>query len=432
MSAEEIDARVLGKFKCSAYGVVNRQLTNTERWISFWVLFIFGFVCVYQWSSPAPILPNVASAYGMDAASMGWIMSIFNLAGIIVAYPSAWIMRNVGTKASILITAVLSIVGSIAAMLATDGASILAARALQGCAFGLISVIGPNIMPRLFPSNKLGLVMGIWSQWVCPGIALAALTGPALFVSFGAKSIFVLSLILQIITTLLVVFLVKMPAVPENVLEIRNMGVSEKNGSPMTGVKSYAVSAFLVGFCFLAWCTVYPTFNSFYPTFAQETKGMAMDVAALTTLVAALVTVPTGIIFGIIADKIRQRKRMLVIGYICLMFVYGTFLWDNSPSQVSAWISIVFLGGVCAGLIPTMTRAIIPILAVEPAKTDYALTGMALVTNIGGFLAAFFGTIAAGTSYLYAARIFCLPMIAVATVLIIVFVKNDHKISTKE
>lgn len=425
MSTTDSSGRVLGKFKCSAYGVAERQLTNTERWVCFWALFVFGFACVYQWNSPAPILGSLAEEFGMDAASMGWLMSIFNLAGIIVAYPGAWIMRNVGIKTSILITAVLSIIGSVAALAATDAATILAARALQGCAFGLISVIGPNIMPRLFPAGKLGLVMGIWSQWVCPGIALAAITGPMLLGAYGPKSIFVLSLALQVVTTLLVIAFVKMPAVPENVLSIQNAEKADEIGNKTA---SYAGAAFLVGFCFLAWCTVYPTFNTYYPTFAQEVKGMPIDIAALTTLVAALVTVPTGIVFGIIADRIKQRKWMLVIGYFCLMFVYGTVLWANDPSQMSAWVSIVFLGGICAGLIPTMTRAIIPILAVDPTKTDYALTGMAFVTNVGGFLAAFFGTIAAGSSYLFAARVFCLPLIAVATILIIVFVKNDHSL----
>lgn len=368
----------------------------------------------------------------MDAASMGWLMSIFNLAGILVAYPGAWVMRNVGTKTSILITAILSILGSLGAMMATDPATILASRALQGCAFGLISVIGPNIMPRLFPAKKLGLVMGVWSQWVCPGIALSALSGPIMLEAFGAKSIFCLALALQIITTLLVIAFVKMPAIPENVLTVRSEASEAESNAVKKANGRYTIAAFLVGFCFLAWCTVYPTFNSFYPTFAQESLNMPIGTAAMTTLVAALATVPTGIIFGIVADKIRQRKWMLVIGYIALMAVYGTSLWDASDSQFTAWISIVFLGGICAGLIPTMTRAIIPILAVDPAKTDYALTGMAFVTNIGGFLAAFFGTIAAGTSYLYAARIFCLPMIAVAIVLIIVFVKNDHKLDVAE
>lgn len=430
MTTSESSERVLGKFKCSGYGVSERQLTNKERWVSFWVLFVFGFACVYQWNSPAPILGNLAEAYGMTPASMGWIMSIFNLAGIIVVYPGAWIMRNVGVKTSILVTAVLSIAGSIAALLATGPATLLAARALQGCAFGLISVIGPNIMPRLFPAEKLGLVMGIWSQWVCPGIALAALTGPMLFNGYGPQSIFVLALVLQIVTTVGVILFVKMPAVPENVLAMRNASSAAEAAKAKKATKSYAAAAFLVGFCFLAWCTVYPTFNSFYPTFAQETKGMPMEIAAMTTLVAALATVPTGIIFGVVADKIKQRKWMLVIGYLCLMFAYGTVLWSDDPSQMSAWVSIIFLGGICAGLIPTMTRAIIPILAVDPTKTDYALTGMALVTNIGGFLAAFFGTIAAGTSYLFAARVFCLPLIAVAAVLIIFFVKNDHKLES--
>ena len=38
--------------------------------------------------------------------------------------------------------------------------------------------------------------MGIWSQWVCPGVALAALSTPLLYGAFGWRSIFCLSLAL--------------------------------------------------------------------------------------------------------------------------------------------------------------------------------------------------------------------------------------------
>lgn len=414
-----------GKFKSAQWGVSDKPLTNKQRWLCFWSLFVFGSCCVYQWLMPASILTNIGGAFDMSLDTAGWIMSIFTLTGLILAYPGAWIMRNVGIKVSILIAAGLTILGNILALAAGDAAMFITARAIQGCGFGLIAVIGPNIMPRLFPLERQGLVMGIWSQWVCPGVALAALSTPLLYEAFGWKSIFCLSLALQVVTTLLVFTFVKMPAVPENALGKASGSGGSGNARPS---KAYTVSAFVVGFCFLAWCTSYPTFNTFYPTYAQTVQGMDMFTASMTTLVAAIATIPGGILFGLIADKIKQRKTMLILGYLLLIAVYGTTLWLNEQNPVLAWASIFFLGFFCAGLVPTMSRALIPVLAKDPATTDYALTGMAFVTQLGGFIAAFFGTIAASSSYQFAALTFVVPLCA-AAVIVLLFVKNDHKMT---
>lgn len=412
-----------GKFKSTQWGISETELTNKQRWLCFWALFIFGTCCVYQWIMPSSILTNIGAAFNMNLDTAGWIMSIFTLTGLILAYPGAWIMRNVGIKVSIVITAVLTIIGNILALVAADATMFIIARAIQGCGFGLIAVIGPNIMPRLFPVEKLGLIMGIWSQWVCPGIALAALTTPAMYDAFGWKSIFVLSLVLQIITTILVLIFVKMPAIPENM-----RGVSPDAPKAASRGKAFNICAYVVGFCFLAWCTSYPCFNTFYPTYAQTVQGMDMYTASMTTLVAAIATIPGGILFGIIADKINQRKWMLIAGYILLIIIASTILWSGNQNQPLAWISICVLGFFCAGLVPTMSRALIPVLAQDPTTTDYALTGMAFVTQLGGFIAAFFGTIAAGGGYQFAALTFIVPLCA-AAVVVLLFVKNDHKMN---
>lgn len=412
---------VAGRFASARWGVAEGVLANKERWLCFWALFVFGSCCVYQWLMPASILTNLGAVFSMDLDTAGWIMSIFTLTGLILAYPGAWIMRNIGIKVSILIAALLTIAGNVLALLSDSGEMFIVARAVQGCGFGLIAVIGPNIMPRLFPLERQGLVMGLWSQWVCPGVALAALSTPLLYSAFGWKSIFCLSLALQIVTTLLVLVFVKMPAVPENMLaNVQGKGVVQKPS------KARRISAFAVGFCFLAWATSYPTFNTFYPTYAQNVQGMDMFPASMTTLVAAVVTIPGGILFGLLADRIRQRKWMLIIGYVLLIAVCGTVLWANVQNQALAWISIALLGFFCAGLVPTMSRALIPVLAKDPATTDYALTGMAFVTQLGGFIAAFFGTIAASSSYQFAALVFVIPLCA-AAVIALLFVKNDHK-----
>jgi hypothetical protein len=83
----------------------------------------------------------------------------------------------------------LTLLGSLMGLFATSTAMFLASRVLEGFGMGMISVIGPNVMPRLFPLKNQGLVMGIWSLWVPMGSMIAFLTTPLLYGSFGWTSL---------------------------------------------------------------------------------------------------------------------------------------------------------------------------------------------------------------------------------------------------
>ncbi len=122
-----------GKFKSAQWGVSEKALTNRERWLCFWSLFVFGSCCVYQWLMPASILTNIGAVFEMSLDTAGWIMSVFTLTGLVLAYPGAWIMRNVGIKVSILIAALLTISGNVLALVADSGVLFIVARAIQGC-----------------------------------------------------------------------------------------------------------------------------------------------------------------------------------------------------------------------------------------------------------------------------------------------------------
>lgn len=413
-----------GKTRLANWGVASGQLSNGRAWAVFVALFLFATCCQYQNVMVAPVLRAVAGDLGMDISGGGFIQSVYAIAGIVLSFPAAWIMRNLGIKFSLLVTGILSILGNVLALVATTGDVFLVARVFQGCGYGLIAVIGPNLMPRLFPLQKQGLVMGVWSQWVCPGIALSALTTPLIFQAFGWRPLFYLSTTLQVITAVLVLVLVKMPAIPENML------VGSDANRKREYKHTYTASAFAVGLTFVAWCASYHCFNSFYPTYAQEVQQMPLMSASLTTLTATLVTIPFGIGFGILADKVRQRKYMLIAGYAVMALIYGTILWSESYNPALSWVSVVLLGAICAGLIPTMTRAIIPVLAQEPRKTDYALTTMAFVTQVGNFLSVFFSIILTTSTFHGAALAFPVPL-CIAAIAVLLFVKNDHKVEVE-
>lgn len=419
------DKSYYGKSGVARWGVADDQMTMTQKWLCFVALFLFATFSLYQNLIMAPCLADVAAALGMQAANMGWIMSIFTVAGLILAYPATWIMQNFGIKSSVVVSGILSLLGNVVCLVSGNAPLFMAGRLLQGCGFGLITVLGPNIMPRLMPMNKMGLTMGIWSQWVVPGTALSALTTAGIFASFGWRALFVASIIYLAITMVLVLVFVKMPLVPENVLYGAQAAPSQAKASSTPARKSYPISAMLVGFVFFAWCFQYGCYNSFYPTFAQTAVQMDMFGASMTTFVAALATIPTGIFFGWLADRIEIRKIMLLAGLAITAVFTGFVLW-RVQSVSGAYIASVFIGLVCAGIVPTMTRSIIPVLAVSPKTTDWALTSMAFVTCLANAVSGFAPGI--GIAHGFGAVGYLVGGIMLVAFVLMLFIKDDRKL----
>lgn len=170
-----------GVSRLAGFGVADRQLTEGERWMSFCCLFFFGFTAVYSMFKVGPVITDIGASFGMGIDTAGYINSVFAIAAAVFAFPGTWIMRNVGIKISLLVTAVITLIGTVIGYFTDSAAVFLLSRFLEGMGFGLIAVIGPNVMLRLFPPRRQGLVMGIWSNWLPVGTIIAFFSTPVLF-----------------------------------------------------------------------------------------------------------------------------------------------------------------------------------------------------------------------------------------------------------
>lgn len=409
-----------GASRLAQWGVADRQLTGAERWLCFAAMFVFGTFCMYQNVMVAPILTQVGAAFGVGLGSVGLVQSLYAVAGLVLAYPAAGIMRGLGIKFSLLVATLLTLLGSVFALLSSSWGMFLVARVFQGCGFGFVPVLGASIMPRVFPGEKMGLVMGIWAQWVVPGTIIGALSTPALFSAFGWQSVFVLSTALQIVATVLLVLFIKMPAVPENVLASAGGEGSAQRGPVFFG------SALVVALMMVPWNALFGAFNTYYPTYVQDVQGMALFPASMTTMVTAVVTAPFGIAAGVISSKVRQRKLMMIAGFAVTAVLFATFMWGMTANPALSWVASVLFGAVCCAIVPTLIVSYIPVLAKDPKKTDYAMATLAFGTQVGYFIVALFGSIASAADFHVAALVFGVP-ICIAAIVALLFVKGDRK-----
>lgn len=402
------------------YGVADHQLSSAKRWLTFACMFFFGFTTVYSMFKASAALTDVAAVFNMTLSEAGNIAGLFGLSGMLFAFPGAWIMRNFGIKSSLILTAIITLLGSIMGLFATNTFLFLTSRVIEGFGMGMISVIGPNVMPRLFPLKRQGLVMGVWSLWVPAGSIIAFLTTPLLYGSFGWTSLWWVSIILEVISIIWLLACCKMNKVPEN--ELVDGDVSKKRMHR----KSHVASGIIIALAFTFWAFVYAgVINVFYPTFLMDAKGMSMELASMPTLVIAVVTIPFGILFGIITDRTNTRKWWLAISYILVAVLMAFVAFNESSEGVTPWVFAVLMGLAAAG-VPMATRSLIPVLVPDPRKMDYTLAIMAFVTYIGQLFAGPYGAFVTSDGWHTGALFILAPCVIVAFVMVAIS-KSDKK-----
>ena len=404
------------------YGIMERQLNDNERWICFWALFFFGFMCSFSLFKASSVLPQIAAELSIAPGDIGMVMTCFSIAGLILAYPAAWIMRTIGLKTSVMIAAVISIIGTTMGCFAPSAEMFLVSRAVEGVAYGLFSVQGPNLLPRLFPQKKLGLVMGVWSLWMPVGSVCSFVITPLMYDAFGWRSAWYVCAIAEVLATVGLLIFMKLSAVHEN--EIVDGDVSKKRRP----TKNFFFAAIMMQVAFTGWCFVYlSNINGLYPTFLQEVKGLSVFDASMLPTVLALVTIAFGTFAGILSDKLQSRKTFAVITYLVVAAVMFTIGYTDDPNDmVSPWATMLIIG-LCGSVLPMATRSIVPVLCPDPKKTDYALATMAFTTCV----AQVFGVVASQSVEAlgwHGNAVFVLGPVAVIAALIVLFcVTSDKK-----
>lgn len=415
----------------SRYGVQSRQLNSTERWLCFAALFFLGFTATFNQFKAAPAIQFIGADLGMSVEMLSQIMGVFSIAGMLLAFPGMFVMQRLGIKFSIVVTSALQLVGSLICVFAPDTALFLAGRTLEGVAYGLICVIGPNVMPRLFPLKDQGLCMGIWSQWTPVGVVIAFFTAPMIFdaaggaaLAFSWRPIWYVSIAMEIVSIVWLLVSCKMPAIPENELVDGDPSRRKKPG------RNYMLAGFVVCAFFFVWVFDYvANINTLYPTFLQNVKGLNVFDSAMLPNWTALISIPLGIAFGVVADKLNFRKWMIAGGYLLVALCMAFFYFTPGTDMTGPWTASILMG-LCGALVPTGTRAIAPVLVPEPKKTDLVLATMAFATGVaqvvGGYIVS---PIVASVGWQANAQFVLAPLAVLAAVAVIVFVKSDKKIS---
>ncbi len=291
-------------------------------WLAMAGVFIAGICVAFAQykvtgvlASPDPNAPSIARDLTLDNATAGWLMSMFTLIGIFLAFPAVAIIKQWGIKIGGIASLALAIIGGIIGLFAADAVSIFIARIIEGFGLGLIGVIAPSTISMWFPIEKRGAPMGIWSSWQMWGICASFFFGIPITNAFGDafgyawKNLWVVGTILLIIAIILYAVFVKVPPADSNHADINDESDGKVGIFAACKYKNAWIMA-LAGFAFgISNSTVIAWISPFWQSSGTADAVMANNMTGAMYMIECFGC----IIFGFILNAIHHRRRFMVV-----------------------------------------------------------------------------------------------------------------------
>ena len=393
------------------------EITMGRRWLMFVAVFIVGILASFcQFKASVLFSTEFTTDLGFTDASIGWVMSIFSLIGVVLAFPAGGILAKLGAKKSLIITAAALAVGAGAGAVAQDATMMLATRFIEGIGMGLISVVGPAAVAEIIPQNKQGLAMGIWSVWFPAGVVVAFNVVPTIYAVAGTwRAAWWTACIVAIIALVLVVLVY---------VDAKQEAPAAEQGAAAAApvnLKPDMVSVVLIALLFCAW----NIFNAgaiggFYPSYLTDVHHMDTQLAGSVSSITNILVLALGPISGIVADKFNLHKSLMVFAMIgaTVMLTFG--FGDNLTLMYVFVIGFSVFSACCS----TGVFSSVPLYARNPAKVGFCMAIVAFLQNLGGVIgSAAFGPLAASVGWNSASLMFLVP-VAVAGLVCGIFIKK--------
>lgn len=318
-----------------------------KGWIVLFAMLFCGIIVIMNQFKVPTFMPTLIEEFFPGSpGNAGWLMSVIAVAGIITAFPSAFMLNRFGPKKMGLLGIGCMIVGCAIGASATVATQMLIGRVLEGMGVAMMGVVATTVISMYFPREKAGLPMGIWNLWYVVGSTLAYNIGVpiALAVTGDPHSWQAWWWFCDIMALLAFVVFALLVQKPRQGREraAKEQGVTLHHPSIIEGFKVWRMWLFGAGFCFLMFTSL--CVLTWVPTYVQEmelskllAQGLnAADAAATAGITAGSMaslgfaaSIPISIVTGFILGKFtsfRARNGFAILAGLLAFFYTGAFL----------------------------------------------------------------------------------------------------------
>ena len=151
-----------------------------NRWLVLILLFGVRATMAFQFQAVATLSPFLMDRYGVGIADIGFVIGLYFLPGIALAYPGGALGKRFGDKLCVLAGLAMMVVGGLIMALSESWDWQIAGRLIAGTGGILLNVLMTKMVTDWFAGREIATAMSIFINSWPFGIALALLTLPML------------------------------------------------------------------------------------------------------------------------------------------------------------------------------------------------------------------------------------------------------------
>lgn len=303
-----------------------------------------------------PAIPVLRDALGVSLVQAGFLLSLVQLAGMSLGLLVGVMADDVGLRRTLVSGLLLLAVASGLGATATDAASLMLWRAVEGFGFLLASMPGPALIRRLVDATRLNARLGLWGTYMPLGTALALLCGPLVMSAWGWPVWWWGLAALSALMALAVLWQLP-PDPPARVFAAPSMPSSAAPAPPSgpdwqrrLGHTLAHRGPWLVACTFAVYSAQWLAVIGFLPSIYAQAGVPAAQTGVLTAGAAA-VNMLGNVVSGRLLQGGLAARQTLTIGFVAM--AAGTLLAFGDGGQGPAWrYAGVLLFSAVGGLIP--------------------------------------------------------------------------------
>ena len=167
---------------------------NDRRWVLLALTCVGAFMAPLDGSIVAVALPKMGPLLNLSFGVSMWVQASYLLTMAVLLIPLGRLADQRGRMHFYLAGIVLFTLGSLAAALSFNGASLILSRILQGSGGALLSATSAAIVTAIFPPAERGRALGLNVMAVYAGLSVGPPLGGFLVEHFGWPWIFLVNL----------------------------------------------------------------------------------------------------------------------------------------------------------------------------------------------------------------------------------------------
>lgn len=343
----------------------------------FFILYCASMCVSLSQFKIVPILGQITETVGVSSADVSWLMSVFTVAGIILAIPAGGLIAKFGPKKVVMVVIAAMICGNIiGAFSLTNFPLLLLSRVIEGCSFAFVSIAGIVFINMWYPDKNTGLFVGIFMTFASIASVIALNTALPITAQLGLVSVWWIVAGLSVVFEILFVLIVKEAAPAEGEggpAPKASIAPILRNGR----VIFMAVVAMTIGFI------LYFYLNN-YPTVFTQIYGLDPASANLYASFNGMFGIPFCIAGGFIIDRLGTKGTpiFMIVSFVCL--VIACFI--TSSLNPNLFVLHTLLTAAFPGLILTAYNYLVPLSVGNPIQIGYGVGLVNVFYNVGIFI----------------------------------------------